>query len=127
MHLSKLIELVREKWVWSAERYPGLPDEARQGRLDRDPRSRFQRKHVLMHMMKQVGGLSAAEQDCDHDPHNGYRPRELNRRDEIAKLLIDVLQFAAIEGYTEADLVSEMKKALMEGNQPAAYVNDHVE
>jgi hypothetical protein len=128
MHLSKLIEIVREKWIWNEERYPGLPADTRNGSLglDGDPRSRFQRKHVLMHMATQVGNLTAIEQACDHDPRNGTRPRELGRREEVAKLLIDALQFAAIEGYTEAEIVQEIRKVLADRNRPPELVNDDV-
>lgn len=128
MHLSKLMQTVRDAWSWNADRYPGLPEDTRKGGLglDGDPRSRFQRKHVVFHMARQVGQLAHIEQDCDHDPRNGSRARELGRREQVAKLLIDVLQFATIEGFTEAEIVAEMRRVLEESNRPPDLVDDDV-
>lgn len=113
MHLSKLIDDVRKAWTWDKERYPGLEEpHLNRGSLDGDRRSRFQRKHVLLHMMKQLGELSGAEEGCDHDPRNGFGARELQRHAALGKLLVDVLQFAAVEGLTEDNLLAAFHKAL---------------
>lgn len=129
MHLSKLMQIVREAWVWDAERYPGLPESwgFQPPGIDADPRSRFQRKHILLHLSAQVGRLSCVEQECDHDPRNGGGAREYDRREQVAKLLIDVLQFASVAGFTEAEMVEEMRRVLKNKNQPQDLVNDDVE
>ena len=127
MHLARLITLVSDAWRWDERRYPGLPEGERIAGLDGDARSRFQRKHVLFHMMRQVGELGDVEQDCDHDPRNGSRARELGRREHLAKLLINVLQLAAIEGFTEAEIVATMKRVLEASNRHPELVNDGVE
>ena len=118
MTLSELITLVRRRWAWNDVRYPGLPPEQDGPCGGDDDRSRFRRKHVLLHMTSQVGQLSAIEQECDHDPHRRTPARQLGRREQLAKLLIDVAQFADIEGITEGVLTEEVNRILKASNGP---------
>ncbi len=99
MDLSKMMRLVRRRWPWIVERYPEMPAPG-------PARKRFQRHHLLWHMMKQLGRLTAIEERLDHDPA-GADPA---RNDALVKLLINVMHFAMVEGLTPARLSAALEK-----------------
>ena len=101
MDLSRMMRLVCKKWPWTTERYPEMPTPG-------SARKRFQRRHVLWHMLKQIGHLAAIEERLDHDPASSSTART----DEIVKLLINTLQLARVEGMSPARLASALEQHL---------------
>lgn len=104
MDLQALIDLIRNEWPWTEERYPEM---ARHGEPGSEGRKRFQRQHVLFHLAKEVGELAKLEERNDHGRGSGAHSA---RKEQIAKMLVSVLQFAMVEGITAENLFDEITR-----------------
>ena len=104
MDLQALIDLIRREWHWTERRYPGM---SKHGEPGSEARRRFQRRHVLLHLAKQVGKLSEFEERNDHGRHSGAHAA---RTEQIAKMLISVLQFSMVENITAEELAAAIKQ-----------------
>ena len=105
MDLQALIDLIQKKWPWTEERYPEM--RLRHGEPGSVARQEFQRRHVLLHLSKEVGKLSELEERLDHGRHSGAHTA---RKEQIGKMLISVLQFAMVENITAEELTEAVKK-----------------
>lgn len=99
-NLKTYLDKLPNRWVWDEDNYPSL------ARIAPEDRDAFRRKHVLMHLMKQVGKLAEADEKRDHTKASVLDDDEGRR--EIVKLLgktmLNCLQYAEIQGITAEEL-----------------------
>lgn len=111
-NLKTYLDKLPDRWVWDPENYPVLE------RTDEKDRDAFRRKHVLTHMMKQIGKLAEADEKHDHMKASILDDEEGKK--EIVKLLgktmLNCLQYADIQGVTAEELDAWMMDFLSPEN-----------
>lgn len=93
MNLQHIAERVQAKWICNDENYHGwnaLPDD--------EARLAFRRRHVLHHLMKQVGKLAALQEAEEHDPSDRDAHRAA-RLEQAGKLITTALEYVSVCGH----------------------------
>lgn len=103
MTIQELQQFIEKSWAFDANTYPLL------GELNGDDRLNFSRRHLMMHLQKEVGDLVRILEPLDH----GKPPPE-DYRDRIRKILRDLqivtLRLNALEERGEKDLVESVQE-----------------
>ncbi|WKZ28962.1 MAG: hypothetical protein QY323_05575 [Patescibacteria group bacterium] len=97
MHLQELLSRIHKTWSCHKENYPNI--DVADGISER--------RHVVLHAMKAVGVLAGQHEGHDH----GHQDTDAYR-EATAKLVIDALKLAALQGMREEDLVEEVVRIL---------------
>lgn len=99
--LQDLMQEIVEGWKFDEESYVGF------GNLSESQQKNFIRKHVLLHLMKSQGKIATILEKADHD--GGFEEFD----DAFtAKLLMNVLRLAEVEGLNAYDLVNKVKEIM---------------
>lgn len=96
MNLKEIREIVRKRWTFTPEKYPDLHDLRVEGAR------RFERGHVLKHILKSLGKIAENEEARDHggvtfDLKDKMRPL-------IGKMLVNLMQLADSYGISDEEL-----------------------
>lgn len=104
MQLSRMMRAIRAKWLWTDENYPGY-DAQPEGRA----RELFRLKHVMLHLVKQIGIVAAAIERVEHHPKEPG-PSQTSRIETCGKLLVLALQLADLSGVRIEELETWISK-----------------
>lgn len=99
--LQDLMQEIAEGWKFDEESYVGFDN------MSESQQKNFIRKHVLLHLMKSQGKIATILEKADHD--GGFE--ELDDT-FLAKLLMNVLRLAEIEGLSADNLASKIKEIM---------------
>jgi hypothetical protein len=96
MHLFEIREIVKQRWTFTPDKYPDLHDLRIEGAR------RFERGHILKHMLKSLGKIAENEEARDHgsitfDLKDKMRPL-------IGKMLVNLMQLAESYGISDEEL-----------------------
>lgn len=103
MTIQELQQFIEKSWKFDDENYPLLKG------LIGDQRLNFMRRHLMMHLQKEVGDLVRIVEPLDHG-----KPLPADYQERIGKILRDLqvitLRINALEGRGKEDLVESIQE-----------------
>lgn len=100
MNLADIRDATRQAWPFTHRTYPAMSN------LNVEERRAFALKHVLVHMVKATGQVSAAIEPIDHG-------MDLDRDQLLASLrnlIVQAVQCADVAGISEADIEQDLSR-----------------
>ena len=88
--LEAILQLVQQYWRFDEVSHPGY------GVLTEQGKKRYERDHVLKHLVKQCGALATYAEATDHNNAPNLN-HERTMIDVVAKLIVSALRLAQIE------------------------------